>query len=136
MKYRGKIKDGKWVYGYHVKATHHWHNRGVHKDWIIVQSIQNGGWFTPTTRYPIDNTTLCESTRLNDKNDKVIFTGDIIKQDKNIWSIIFYNGSYRAVGANNDDVIDLNIINNISEIIGNIYDNKELLYSAENTESM
>ncbi|MDD3668177.1 MAG: YopX family protein [Bacteroidales bacterium] len=125
MIHRGKRKNGEWVYGYYVKATQHWHKQGVHEDWIINSAMQNGGWFNISGRYAVDN--VCESTRLRDKNNKTIFVDDIVKQDKNTWLVMFYRGSYRALNINNNDVIDLSIINEGSEVVGNIYDNKDWL---------
>ena len=86
-----------------------------------------------------ENTILMQSTGLKDKNGKEIFEGDIIKNGeavvdvKNHPTLGFYttpNGVERFFGDNtsirdfNNDVEDFS---DVTEIIGNVYENPELL---------
>lgn len=57
--FRGKrVDNGEWVYGFYVKATHHWHQNGVHDDWIIDSAFANGGWFNVRGRHAVDPATV------------------------------------------------------------------------------
>lgn len=86
---------------------------------------------------------LMQSTGLKDKNGKEIFEGDIIKNGeavvdvKNHPTLGFYttpNGVERSFGDNtsirdfNNDVEDFS---DVTEIIGNVYENPELLEVTE-----
>lgn len=90
-----------------------------------------------------ENTILMQSTGLKDKNGKEIFEGDIIKNGeavvdvKNHPTLGFYttpNGVERFFGDNtsirdfNNDVEDFS---DVTEIIGNVYENPELLEVTE-----
>lgn len=103
----------------------------------------------PTSGYnspiPVEKSELIlmQSTGLRDKNGKEIFEGDIIKNGeavvdvKNHPTLGFYttpNGVERFFGDNtsirdfNNDVEDFS---DVTEIIGNIYENPELLEVTE-----
>lgn len=115
---------------------------------IILGNTSIGGlWHT------IDPNTLCEFTGLCDKNGKKIFEGDVVKytrtnmyapstnfhnQDlvslhKIYWNdekYCFYQDHYteeRCIGSGGINFEDDRAEDNIIEIIGNIYDNPELL---------
>ena len=92
---------------------------------------------------PREKIVLMRSTGLHDKNGKEIFEGDIIKNGeavvdvKNHPTLGFYttpNGVERFFGDNtsirdfNNDVEDFS---DVTEIIGNVYENPELLEVTE-----
>lgn len=86
---------------------------------------------------------LMQSTGLHDKNGKEIFEGDIIKNGeavvdvKNHPTLGFYtvvNGEERFFGSNTsikDFENDVEEFSSVTEIIGNIYENSELLEVTE-----
>ena len=82
---------------------------------------------------------IMQFTGLKDKNGKEICEGDIVEyngKDKG-WSTILYKGKYkvevdiingiRLVGFYNQEYIKLKGFFNKFEVIGNIYENPELL---------
>lgn len=127
--FRGKrVDNGEWVYGYYVKPTHHWHEHGIHDDWIIRTAFQNGGYFNVVERYAVVPETVGQFTGLTDKNGKKIFEGDIfnilVGKRFERYAVRYDDetGVYEPFG---DD--ECGFVPNTIEITDNIYDNKELI---------
>ena len=136
--FRGKRCDNdEWVQGFYVRADHHWHKNGIHKDWIICGASANGGWFALHNKYAVKAETVGQFTGLTDKNGKKIFEGDIIKIPDDydeyghnageIYEVYFCFGGFRlkpkyskarGYWLEDDETV---------EVIGNIHDNPELL---------
>jgi uncharacterized phage protein (TIGR01671 family) len=82
-----------------------------------------------------DDVVWVEFTGLHDKNDKGIYEGDIVKtqyDDLRNLVIIFRDGGFCPSGDYKEDAKGLGIVpdNSLlyeSEVIGNIYENPELL---------
>ena len=133
--FRGKRCDnGEWVQGFYVRADHHWHKNGIHKDWIICGASANGGWFALHNKYAVKAETVGQFTGLTDKNGKKIFEGDIIGYHAQ--GDIFVN--FGVVCWDEEDArwaYQLNTMKpgfymhnpNTVEVIGNIHDNPKLL---------
>ena len=137
IKFRGKrCSDGEWVYGYYLESTRTWNGHKPHKSWILCDAMTNGGFFSLLGRYPVKDDTVCQSTGLYDKAGKEIYEGDIvIYRDEIVFDVKFHHGGFGytyclsdfLLGGNanfkfNPDDEDENF-----EIIGNIYDQPELL---------
>lgn len=151
--FRGKRTTGnkEWVYGYYVRANRHWHEYGVLEDWIITDVIQNGGMFNVGRRYPVDAKTVGQFTGLTDKNGKKIFEGDILRgfaypfrdgegkhnyyaevvwfENSSAFGLVTHkNPKSNVVGISEGNCEYMeNWETFLWEIIGNIYDNKELI---------
>lgn len=129
--FRGKRADnGKWIYGWYIKANIHWHKYGVHKDWIVCNAIQNGGICNVIGRYAVIPETVGQFIGLTDKNGTKIFEGDIVDiltENEELGKIEYNDGGFWVEA----DGFCLNFMENINgkdvEVIGNIYDNPELL---------
>ncbi|MDS4558260.1 YopX family protein [Streptococcus pneumoniae] len=83
------------------------------------------------TAYP-DEIELMQSTELFDKNNKEIFEGDIVLVLGSLYTVFYDNerGSYRL--KPHDDRWNVDYMSNFAhsgnfEVVGNIYENKELL---------
>lgn len=73
-------------------------------------------------------------TGLKDKNDKEIYEGDIIqinfllfKKSKPIWKVVFRDANFMLQNIREHIFVGLNATPSSGEIIGNIYENPELL---------
>lgn len=156
--FRGKRCDNsEWVQGFYVRADHHWHKNGIHKDWIICGASANGGWFALHNKYAVKAESIGQFTGLTDCNGKKIFEGDLLNgfdypffrsEDKvhNYFAEIVWfdencafglvthkhpTSKVRGISAGNTDYIE-EFDPCEWEVIGNIYDNPELLGGAEN----
>lgn len=76
---------------------------------------------------PSYNKWLMQYTGLHDKNGKEIYEGDIVKYENMTGKIMFFNGSFIMSNFEETEEWELGVINEELEIMGNIYDNPELL---------
>ena len=135
--FRGKRCDnGEWVQGYYIRAEHHWHNHGIHKDWITLGASANGGWFALHNKYAVKAETVCQFTGLTDKNGKKIFDGDIIEwflPEVSEYPSVAYieydeeSFAWRVCWKKYDPDWLEGLNKEYISVIGNIHDNPELL---------
>lgn len=86
----------------------------------------------------LENIVISEYTGIKDKNDKEIYEGDIIKDKLGRIYKVFWHGSFAGfcyefknqLGKKDFKLLHLAYFN--IEVIGNIYENSELLRSDEN----
>lgn len=136
--FKAKRKDnGEWVEGYYVphivegKIVHHFILTGesdlveTEDDELILKFYWE----------EIDPDTLCQYTGLTDKNGQKIWENDILRRD-GYWDIRieFENGTFMVRNADKVQYINHVTCTPIStfnikgyEVIGNIFDNAELL---------
>ena len=133
--FRGKRCDNdEWVQGYYIRADHHWHKHGIHKDWIVCGASANGGWFALHNKYAVKAETVGQFTGLTDKNGKKIFEGDRCRVSRPCvlayGKITFQNGCFWFVDDGPGGMLrlcDVKMNGFEIEVIGNIHDNPELL---------
>ena len=122
-----RIDNGEWVQGYLV-----YDNRD--KLYRIIMDIQysTGTCITTDNAPRVDSSTICQCTGLKDKNGKLIWENDIIKckfgiavavWDKSEWRIKLVKDNIWRKDLHYWVVED----NQRTEVIGNIFDNPELL---------
>lgn len=119
IKFRGKSKKtGEWLYGDLV--------RNVEGDFAIVppfdMTMDNF-----CSYYEVDKETIGQFTGLYDESGKAVYEGDLLSgYDNNVIEVVWLDAGFcdcksnTIVSLRNLDVED-------REVIGNIYDNKELL---------
>ena len=83
-----------------------------------------------------DESTICQCTGLKDKNGKLIWENDIVRDAQgNFYAVFYYNNYYRFSWiCVKSDVFLVGTLRNLwsfhsfeVEVIGNIFDNPELL---------
>lgn len=126
IEFRGKSKaDGAWHYAYYHGDRH---------TPIIVNEEETPDTFIQN-RIPIDPETVGQYTGLNDKNGVKIFKGDIVLNPNGctvfVGAVEFSEGSWWIANKKNKDAIPLFDELNGIDILGNIWDNTELLEVSE-----
>lgn len=122
-----RLDNGKWVQGYLYGI---WEKRYIL--WGMTNDVPN--------MIEVDPSTICQCTGLKDKNGKLIWENDIVKDEhgnlyKAFWQNNYYQFSWVCVKS---DVFSIGTKWNLwsfksfeIEVIGNIFDNPELLESEE-----
>ena len=126
--FRGKRTDnGEWVQGYLFGI---WEKRYIL--WGMTNDIPN--------MIEVDPSTICQCTGLKDKNGKLIWENDIVRDEKgNFYKAFWQNNYYQFswVCVKTDAFLigtkwDLWSIKSFEiEVIGNKFDNPELLESED-----
>jgi uncharacterized phage protein (TIGR01671 family) len=148
VKFRGKRTDNKeWVYGYFIPDM----LEKPHKKLIDCGFIKTFNYDNATSKtYEVIRRSIGQFTGFRDDKNEEIFEGDIVKINNHNYKIVYDIGSFMLVRCSentdmyeqfekcwNDDVYPLSqyVWENCCEsdllvdceIIGNIYDNRELL---------
>lgn len=138
IKFRGKmIPENEWIFGtilripappvcfgksetdkYYIQFP----DQRYMPDWNMPYKMVQG---------EVNPDTIGQYTGLHDKNGKEIYEGDIVKikyRDEDIGKVIYeHNGFSIDVTNMNKNYGRVSFVNNFIEVIGNIYDNPELL---------
>lgn len=122
-----RIDNGKWAEGCLVID----HSRSSLFEYRM-RPVESGALYAP----PINPETICQFTGLCDKNGKRIWENDIVfVTDENdcsgqistgIGDVIFIEGMWYIDGRPQEGLYDINKVFQI-EVIGNAFDNQELL---------
>lgn len=129
-KYRGLSveldNNDKWKYGYLIEDGR--------ESFIINQVIEaNEQYITIGSWYPVRPETVSQSTGLFDKNGKEVFVGDIIKCTRGCPHEVYLEKEYGGKYIGGMPAIYLKGVlsgyawTGDEEILGNIWDNPELL---------
>lgn len=127
--FRGKEKNsGEWIYGdlRHISDSH--------GGYILCIVDNTNGRNNDVTGIEVSPNTVGQYTGVTDKNSTKIFEGDIVKNSRfnKIEEVRYINKRKRIMFCGINYVVDLEYINGIYyEVIGNIYDNPELLEDGE-----
>ena len=128
-----RIDNGEWAEGYYsLIGNKH-----------VIISKESEGYYTESIEerhgyeiVEVDPSTICQCTGLKDKNGKLIWENDIVRDDngnlyKAFWQDRYYQFSWICVKSDKLPIgakWDFWSIRNYEiEVIGNIFDNPELL---------
>lgn len=133
IKFRGKdILSGDWRYGY---AQFNYDKTRAQ----IISPLRIDISAFPGQFFHVDKDTVCQFTGLHDKNGKEIYEGDIVQmhiENGNILLVVTWNlevGAWllKLKGCNIEGVRTLGEwlrdSSSVIQVVGNIYDNPELL---------
>lgn len=118
--FRGKrIDNGKWVQGYLYRLSEKLN------PFILLKSEKGAS-------YEVEAKTVGQYTGLTDKNGTKIFEGDIVKYGDTVHNVVFEqrNGTaYFGLVYSTLETLSFGYYQDLKqiEVIGNIYDNPELL---------
>ena len=136
IKFRGRDKEN-WHYGDLVQEIRHNDNKLFDGTMTHIRNFEykNGSYIGDI--FPVNPNTIGQYTGLHDKNGKEIYEGDVVycqtKFGKAKAIIKFIDGKFVAywdsilTHPQNGHCIACYEINKRFEVIGNIYDNPELL---------
>lgn len=128
--FRGKRKDnGEWAYGYLVEAT----NVITDKKATFIFE-QDATYFTHgefACTFEVKPETVGQYTGVKDKNGKKVFEGDIMQLCSACYPCLVYWDGKSWAWKQNGKRREIDLTCEKMEIIGNIYDNKELLEDKE-----
>ena len=121
-----KTDNGEWVIGYLYRLSER------HPQFIMVSDGYGES-------YGVDEHTICQCTGLKDKNGNLIWENDIVRGKmhgnygyrKLVGVVQYYIDAFKVNVKPNSFWGDYKNIPNACEVIGNIFDNKELLESEE-----
>ena len=121
-----RVDDGRWAYGYYVHTPI---TTEFSCDGQFLDSVGNGRpcIIQNSCAHEIDPSTLGQYTGLRDKNGKEIYEGDILRgtgidEKIRVWKAVSLH--YFHHWQHTEDLIDEH---GDIEVIGNIYQNPELL---------
>lgn len=138
--FRGKRTDnGEWAYGYYTKAMYFLNKKEMH---IIFEPDVEAFPHCEFTGYEeVIPETVCQFTGLTDKNGRKVFEGDILggfldedyPEHKTIVTVEWYEYMWVTRQGNcYPDSLEESDVTDWFEVIGNIYDNPELLEVKQN----
>ena len=128
-----KIDNGEWVEGYLY----------IRKDGVAEINYYNKEWDCERYTHEVDENTICQYTGLTDKNGRKIWENDIVKcyadtddlgNDlyyfyKVIWHEAYYCWWLSDIYTTEDEYFH-EFYPSHDEVIGNVFDNPELLEKA------
>lgn len=161
IEFRGKGFYNKWHYGSLLVDTYYeadLKDLKQPKEIKVCQIRYKDGWANQPMQVEVDCNTICEYTGLKDRNGNEIFEGDIVKLTepklKIEWNAVVefgnpngvYDWGYQLKPMTNNAIkynynldilcwVGMEDVNVYCEVIGNVFDNPELVKGENNGKS-
>lgn len=115
-----RVDNGKWVQGYYYQI---WEDGYIL--WGMTNDVPN--------MIEVDVSTLCQCTGLKDKNGKLIWENDIVKINNSKGNVLITFGDFEIICTIPNEKYYKHRLEYDTEyeVVGNIFDNPELLESEE-----
>lgn len=129
---KAKRKDnGEWVIGFYAYINK--------KHYIYTGQLIRSGLYDIAERFEVDPSTICQCIGLKDKNSNLIWENDIVRTIydgiEHIYQVIWDKSELDFKATNGKEFYKSNFeylpCCEEVEVIGNIFENKELLESEE-----
>lgn len=135
IKFRGMRKDNHlWEHGHYYEEAAPLQPTGGKQApaYIVFPSFADWNMPRQMLRAEVLPDTVGQFTGLKDKNDKEIYEGDIVQARLNIqeyanFVVEFADGCFEIRQGNYREYLKVAVANRVVKIIGNIYENPELL---------
>lgn len=135
-----RLDNGEWVQGVPFKVEGKWVLLiNDNENLLRAHYIEENMWTAEIYAIEVDSTTICQCTGLKDKNGKLIFENDICDRKEEYPEIVKYNNGdwtldYSYLKGKESRYCYCNLgfyafERKCVEVIGNIFDNPELLES-------
>ena len=143
--YRAKRKDnGEWIVGSLIQTSY----LGSIRSWISSEQEDKARLREVSSNqavwraFEVRTDTICQCTELKDKNGKLIWENDIVKgkyydngkSHRHIGQVKYIYEAYKVVGVKQYTGYHAHLDGSY-EVIGNIFDNKELLEREDKDEN-
>lgn len=132
-----RLDNEEWVAGHYVKGLD-MYAKEVHLIFepttIFYSSGETDGWSE------IDPSTICQCTGLKDRNGRLIWENDIMvahldddyPEDETYIRILWRGSGFYSKEKGSEDMLQINELDQeYFEVIGNIFDNKDIFESEE-----
>lgn len=137
IKFRGRIRQGKWLVGEILSLNSHKYIAPNDGDWFdFIEWVPENVFHAPDSdKYEVEENTIGQYTGLHDKNGKEIYEGDFVRfhmHERGIYESEYQTGLVEFGGGRFYADLDCSTLYFCGEpddyeVIGNIYDNPELI---------
>jgi uncharacterized phage protein (TIGR01671 family) len=127
-----RLDNGEWVQGVPFKVEGKWVLLiNDNENLLRTHYIEENMWTAEIYAIEVDSTTICQCTGLKDKNGKLIWENDIVKINNSKGNVLITFGDFEIICTIPNEKYYKHRLEYDTEyeVVGNIFDNPELLES-------